>query len=507
MSKAVANAPLAREAWELELKAMLVRYRHDPEMFVDTCIRWGEGELAGEKLRKWQRSILRELGAALRAAPQNANTLIASAILRIAVASGHGIGKSALIALIILWAMATCVDCRGTVTANTANQLIQKTWAELRKWHRNSVVEHMFTCNATSLVSTDPKHEKTWRIDATPWSANNTEAVAGLHNKGKRLLLIFDEASAIDDKVWEVADGAQTDADTEIIWVVFGNPTRSTGRFRECFRRYRGLWTIRRNIDNRTVEGTNKQFLDGFVALYGEDSDIVKVRVKGEFPSQSVKQFISENDAREAAKRHLREHQYKFAPVIIGVDPAWTGNDEFVIYMRQGLWAKILKRIPYNDDDVAMAQIIADYEDELGADAVFIDYGHGTGIYSVGKNWGRKWQLFNFGVPLGQGHPSGCYNSRARIWKDMKEWLKEGGAIENVEELIQDLTGVETVPRLDGALQLESKEDMKERGLPSPNLADALALTFAYPVKPRIGSERDSDTGTFLRSKSDRPEF
>ncbi len=506
MPKSAAQQPVTQHAWELELKAALVEFAHDPEGFADTCIRWGEGELKGKKLRMWQRSILRELGEALRKAPQNADTLIASAIVRIAVASGHGIGKSALIAIIILWAMATCVDCRGTVTANTKNQLTQKTWAELAKWHRNSVVAHMFTCNAMSLVSTDPKREQTWRIDATPWSANNTEAVAGLHNQGKRLLLIFDEASAIDDKVWEVADGAQTDADTEIIWIVFGNPTRSTGRFRECFRRFRAFWTIRRNIDNRTVEGTNREFLDGFVALYGEDSDIVKVRVRGEFPSQSVLQFIGELDVREAAKRNLREHQFKHAPLVIGVDPAWTGADEFVIYMRQGLRSKILKRIPYNDDDVAMAQLIADFEDELEADAVFIDYGHGTGIYSIGKNWGRKWQLFNFGVNLPKSHPSGCLNNRARIWKDMKEWLKDGGVIENIEELIQDLTGVEVVPRVDGCLQLESKEDMKARGLPSPNLADALALTFAHPVKPRVGSERDSDTGHFIKGKTDRPE-
>ena len=111
MPKSAAQQPVTQHAWELELKAALVEFAHDPEGFADTCIRWGEGELKGKKLRMWQRSILRELGEALRKAPQNADTLIASAIVRIAVASGHGIGKSALIAIIILWAMATCVDC------------------------------------------------------------------------------------------------------------------------------------------------------------------------------------------------------------------------------------------------------------------------------------------------------------------------------------------------------------------------------------------------------------
>lgn len=473
------------EEYERELKRDIMSFHHDPEGFADYAFRWGHGDLKGEKLRKWQRAILRELGERLRASPKNRETLIASAIVRIAVASGHGIGKSALIAIIILWAMATCTDCRGTVTANTASQLMTKTWPELKKWHRNSRVEHWFTCNATSLVSTDPAHEKTWRIDATPWSANNTEAVAGLHNKGKRLLLIFDEASAIDDKVWEVADGAQTDKDTEIFWVVFGNPTRSTGRFRECWRKYRDLWPIRRNIDNRTVEGTNLEFLEAFVKIHGEDSDIVKVRVRGEFPNQSVLQFISEEDARVATRRHLRKNEYDFAPKILTLDNAWTGEDEGVIGLRQGLWFKVLKRFPRNDNDVMIAQMLARLEDEHQADAVVIDIGFGTGVYSCGVTWKRDWQLFNFGINLPRG--TGYLNERARVYDEAKKWLKNGGVIENIEELISDLTGIEVVPRTDGVLQLESKKEMKARGLPSPNLADALVMTFAFDVKPKVG--------------------
>ena len=497
---------MTKEEFERELKRDIDSFAHDPEGFADYAFRWGSADLAGEELRQWQRLLLRELGEALRAAPLNRETLIASAILKIAVASGHGIGKSALIAIIIIWAMATCVDCRGTVTANTASQLMTKTWPELKKWHRNSRVEHWFTCNATSFVSNDPKHEKTWRMDATPWSANNTEAVAGMHNKGKRLLLIFDEASAVDDKVWEVADGAQTDADTEIIWVVFGNPTRSTGRFRECWRKFRNLWPIRRNIDNRTVEGTNKKFLNEFVETHGEDSDIVKVRVKGEFPSQSVLQFISEDLARQAAKRNLRLADYDFAPKVLTLDNAWTGGDEIVFAIRQGNWSKILKRLPRNDNDVVIAQILAQFEDDYQADLVVIDLGFGTGVYSIGKNmWKRNWQLFNFGVNLPKS--SGILNERARIWLDMKQWLQNGGVIENIEELIADLTGVEVVPRDDGVLQLESKKDMKERGLPSPNMADALALTFAYPVvsKVRANTIQSWEAGVG-RAKTNRQE-
>src|SRR5690606_34243518 len=92
-----------------------------------------------------------------------------------------------------------------------------------------------FTVTATAYFSKDPTRERTWRIDAVPWSEKNPEAFAGLHNKGKRLLMIMDEASAILDVIWETAEGALTDSDTEIIRLAFGNPTRNIGRFRECF--------------------------------------------------------------------------------------------------------------------------------------------------------------------------------------------------------------------------------------------------------------------------------
>ena len=99
----------------------------------------------------------------------------------------------------------------------------------------------MFEMSATALYSEDAEHEKTWRIDAIPWSENNPEAFAGLHNKGKRILIIFDEASAIADVIWETIQGALTDSNTEIIMAVFGNPTRNNGRFYDCFHQYRAF--------------------------------------------------------------------------------------------------------------------------------------------------------------------------------------------------------------------------------------------------------------------------
>jgi hypothetical protein len=367
------------------------------------------------------------------------------------------------------------------VTANTENQLRTKTWPEIAKWARLSLTREWWNVPAMSIYSAEPGRDKSWRADAIAWSENNTEAFAGLHNKGKRIVLVMDEAAAIADKVWEVSEGALTDEDTEIIWLAFGNPTRNTGRFRECFRRYRHLWQTMQ-IDSRTVEGTNKEYLDELVATHGEDSDIVKIRVRGQFPSQSVKQFISSKDVDAAFGRHLDLRAYGFAPKILTLDNAWEGDDEGVIGLRQGLRFQILATFAKNDNDIDIAQKLAALEDEHQADAVFVDAGYGTGVVSAGKTMKRQWRLVWF---AGESADPGCLNKRAEMWKLARDWLKEGGSIQSDQVLADELAAPATVSRLDGKIQIESKKDMKARSLPSPNRADALVLSFAFPVRAK----------------------
>lgn len=463
--------------------------RFNPKRWSRVAWDWGVGALEKHQgPRDWQDDINGIIGDHL------ANPATRYQPLQISVASGHGIGKSAEMGMLSNWAMSCWDDARIVTTANTEGQLRTKTAPEIGKWFRTSLTAHWFDVQAMSIKSRDPLHGDSWRQDFIPWSEHNTEAFAGLHNEGRIILLLFDEASKIHDKVWEVAEGALTDENTVIIWIVFGNPTRNSGRFRECFRRFRHRW-VQRQIDSRTVPGTNKAYLQRLVDDHGEDSDLVKIRVRGQFPSQSAMQFISEKDADKARNVHLRPGQYNFAPVIIGVDPAWTGDDKLEIMLRQGLYSKSLASIARNDNDVEVANLIARLEDEHQADAVFVDAGYGTGIVSAGQVLGRTWRLIWFsGKPLDPGY----LNKRAEMWGQKKRWIKAGGAIDpHDEELYQDIVGPETVPRLDGKIQLESKEDMKERGLPSPNKGDALALTFAEPVAKKVahhGSGRPGHT-------------
>lgn len=476
--KAIATRPPAPPDPEDEIIELAAACQFDPAAWADVAFDWGEGELARFKgPRDWQGEVF----STIRDHLANPETRYQPCL--IAVSSGHGIGKSAGIGILSNWGMSCWADAKIVITANTLGQLRTKTAPEVGIWFRRSITSHWFDVQSTSIKATERGHEETWRTDFVTWSANNTEAFAGLHNYGRIIIVVYDEASGIDDKVWEVTEGALTDEDTVIIWIAFGNPTNNTGRFRECFRRLRHRWK-HFQIDSRTVPGTNKALFERWAEDYGEDSDFFKVRVRGMFPSAGPKQFISTDDVDAAFGRHLREDQFGFAPVILGLDPAWSGDDELVIVKRQGLASWVLATMPKNDNDMQVGAILARLEDEHQADAVFIDAGYGTGIASYGKTVGRSWELVWFG---GRPFDPGCMNKRAEIWKEMRDWLKAGASIPKDDVLYQDLIGPETIARPDGKIALEPKEAMKERGQPSPNRADALALTFARPVvkKPR----------------------
>lgn len=463
----------------------IAKFTHDPLGFSKYAYPWGEAGTDLEKhdgLRTWQAELFTDICNHLKNPETRYQPLLISR------ASGHGIGKSAAIGILCNWGMSTCEDCKIVITANTEPQLRTKTMPEISKWFRLAINSHWFKPNATSIFTVDKTHEKSWRLDAVTWSKNNTEAFAGLHNLKKRIIVIFDEASSIDDIVWEVTEGALTDEETEILWIAFGNPTRNTGRFKDCFNKLKHRWNSKQ-IDSRTVEGTNKTQIQKWLEDHGEDSDFFKVRVRGMFPSASFKQFISLDDVDKAYGKIIPPDQYNFAPKIITVDPAWEGDDEFVISMRQGLKFTILRVIAKNDNDFQMATLIANLEDEHNADAVIVDAGYGTGIISAGKTMGRDhWMLVWFSEA---SNDEGCINIRSEMWKKAKQWIKDGGAIPEDPVLHQELISPEAIPRADGKLQIESKKDMKSRGIPSPNRADSLILSFARPV---VAKSKQSET-------------
>jgi hypothetical protein len=480
---------------EPTLQEQVAKWSLDPSGYALFAFPWGQpGPLENERLRQWQIKALKQIRDHLQDPAKRHQPC------RIARASGHGIGKSAEIGIISCWALDTCEDARVVITANTEQQLVTKTSPEVSKWRRMSITSEWWKPSAMSIKSREPGHEDSWRLDFVTWSKTNTEAFAGLHNKGKRIVLIMDEGSGIDDKVYEVAQGALTDEDTEIIWIVLGNPTKNTGRFRECFAKERHLW-LTDQIDSRDVEGTNKTYLQSLIDTYGLDSDIVRVRVLGQFPSASSLQFIGTDLVEEAVKREIEEGAILSSdPVIFGVDHARFGDDHSTLAIRQGRDAK---RRPWRRWHGADSMTIAgDINNEIHRwmpDAIFIDAGgpNAGGVIDRLRQLNRdtQWEQMIFEINFGTTQPGmtalfnneervRVANKRAQMWQRMKTWLAKG-AIPDEQQVKDDLTGVEYSYNADQAIMLEKKEHMKARGLASPDDADALALTFAEDVPPR----------------------
>jgi len=385
--------------------------------------------------------------------------------------------NSALSAMLIKFVLDTRPYSKGVVTANTGDQLKTKTWAELGKWHNLSVTRDLFEYTSTkgNMTIKSVFAPESWRCDAMTCREENSEAFAGLHAATSTPFYLFDESSAVPDKIFEVAQGGLTDG--EPMFFLFGNPTRNTGFFRNVFGRLAHRWQTKK-IDSRGVEGTNKKLLDDWINDYGIDSDFVKVRVRGIFPSASVTQLIPTDLVEAAMIKELRPDQFEFAPRVLGIDVAWYGDDRNVIYYRQGLSAVKLWE-GREVSSVTIAGMVARFINDYNIDATFIDAGMGNGVIDQLRALGYS----PIPVYFGEASTSAAYkNKRAQMWGDMRDWLKEGPSIPDDSELLEDLTAPEYFMTLKGEIQLERKEDMKKRGLSSPDQGDALALTFAEPV-------------------------
>ncbi len=442
----------------------------DPLTWVRTIFPWGEkGTLLEHETGpdKWQVDVLEAL---------RDGSLHAKRSTRIAVASGHGIGKTALTAWVILWFMSCRPHPGMRVTANTMNQLSVVTWRELAKWHKLMANKHWFEWTATKFYH--KAHAETWFAPAVPWSENNSEAFAGLHEN--HVLVLFDEASGISDVIWEVVEGAMTTPGA--FWLCFGNPTKNTGRFRECFSggRFADRWKTM-HVDSREAKKTNKEELKEWEETYGEDSDFFRVRVRGVFPRQGAMQFISGEMVREAVKRKVEVP--RGAPKIMGVDVARYGDDESVIARRHG--RRLEPLMTFRElDTMQLAAEVGKMINTYRPDITFVDdVGVGAGVVDRLLQLGYNVIGVNGGTSPEASNKAVYTNKRAEMWGRMRDWLASGEIPADVE-LMSQLVGPEYEYSNKMQIMLEKKESMKKRGLDSPDRADALALTFAFDVIP-----------------------
>jgi hypothetical protein len=484
--------------WEALLIEDIAQYETDPLGYVRFAFPWGEkgGPLEHKRILDWQEKVLTDLGEgvlSIAEAIAEAERLEQEAEIEAyqdATSSGHGIGKSALTSWIVLWAMCTFEDTRGIVTAGTDTQLKTKTIAELSKWYRMCICKDWFILTASALYSAIPAHAKTWRMDFISWNESNPDAFAGLHNEGKRILVIMDEASQIPEAIVEVVKGALTDAMTQIIFMMFGNPTRTGTPFYDCWGRFSRRWKTRK-IDSSTVEITNKTQINGWLEDYGFESDFYKVRVRGEFPSVGSMQFIPTDLVQEARKREVEA--LPSDPGIVMVDVARFGDDNSVIGFRRGRDAKSVPWKRYlNIDTMTLASEVAAYANENNAAAIMVD---GTGIGAGVVDRLRQLKLPR-GCRVYEVHFGGKANNAikpddetARFANHITEmayhlrtWLKKG-AIPDDDSLERQLTTREYGYDADNAFLLEKKQDVKKRLKMSPDDFDCLALSFHVPVR------------------------
>ena len=454
---------------------------------------WGKKghRLEHKTIRQWQKDYLHDLGEAVRSRnfdPTGKNGHTTVDAVRIAVASGHGIGKSALSAMVLLWAHSCWPESRFIVTANTAAQLRNRTWAALGEWLAMSILGHRSTYLASQSMMRlyANSHPNSWDVVGATAAKENAEALQGQHSYTLSGFMA-DEASGIAPEIPEAVKGAMVGGMGMMLY--FGNPTRNSGPLYDCFHKERDIW-IRRKVDSRTVEDTEGPQQQQWLELYGEDSDFFRVRVRGEFPKTSAVQFY-EGDLIDFCFDQFFYTPTVRDPLVYQCDVAHTGPDNSVLIKRHG--RKILPDIIANPTwrveqfgNIIIAEALKE-----NPDAIFIEE-TGVGAGLVGQ------VRASVNCPVHGIHPAGKSpdphygNMRAYCGGMLREAMKAGLDLprrtetEHADSLYDDLMQLEYGHRVgDNALMFERKDEALKRGIASPDFHDALAIGFAFPTRFR----------------------
>ena len=303
------------------------------------------------------------------------------------------------------------------------------------------------------------------------YGADNPEAMRGVRLDG----VVLDEVADIKPETWrEVLQPALAD---RLGWALFIGTPHGINLFSELFFKGRdladwhsALYTV------YDTEALNANEVERY--RQSVDENTFKREMLCDFAASGDDQLMSLTDVNEACRRHLRQEEYSYAAKVMGVDPARFGDDRSVIFCRQGLYAQ-QPQVFRGLDNMALADKVAQQIELFRPDAVFIDAGNGSGVID------RLRQLHHDVIEVHfSGSPSAAryLNKRAEMWFELRDWLRAGGAIPDLVDLKQDLAAPTYKFTPADKIQLESKDDIKGRGLPSPDLGDALALTFAFPV-------------------------
>jgi hypothetical protein len=398
--------------------------------------------------------------------------------------SGHGVGKSAAEAILIIQYMSTRAFCKIPCTAPTKHQLYDVLWSELSKWHthmmKNSAGElfgSMFQWTKERFFHKGDQEKERWFAVARTANKDKPEGLQGFH--ADYVLRIVDEASAVDDSVHETMEGNTGIYETKEF--LAGNPTRNDGNFFDAFYKARGLyktftWSC---LDSPIAP---KKFIDKIVARYGVDSQVYVIRVLGKHFLGEGDSYIPYHLAYEATYRDVPLD--KTAPIVMGVDVARYGDDDTVIAIRQGdiFFPLHVFSKKSTMETVGHIRILARH---FKPAQIFVD--------EIGLGAGVKDRLEELGYPVTGVNVAEApaqdgqqfVRLRDELWGNMRVWLESRrGKLSDNEDL--DLVSELTTPKFkitsDGKIKIESKDELKRRQKASPNRADACLMTFAQPI-------------------------
>ena len=466
MSALISSASLSASQTE-RLRELILTWRSDPARYVT--------DVFGVTPEPWQAEALRLL------AEQD----------RVSIRSGHGVGKSALDAWAIFWFLSCYYPAKIPCTAPTAHQLEDVLWAELAKWHRKmpAPLQGQFEVKSDRVVLTAAPNES-FAVARTA-RKENPEALQGFH--ADHLMFVIDEASGVEEIIFEVAEGALSTPGAKVLMTA--NPTRTSGYFYDSHHRMRRHWATMR-VSCEESSRVSREYIEQMAEKYGRDSNIYRVRVLGEFPTSDDDVVIPLELCTAAVGRDVEPSGEK---IIWGVDVARFGDDRTTLAKRCGnRQLEPVKAWQGKDLMQTVGLIVLEYEqagkekpDEIVVDSI----GIGAGVVDRLKEMGLPVRGVN--VAEAPAVRDRYLRLRDELWFRGREWLA-GRDVKlcDDDELIGELTTVKYSITSSGKLKVESKDEMKKRGLRSPDKADAWLLTFG--TSDTVRKKRKSNPGAGL---------
>jgi phage terminase large subunit len=449
----------------MQLSELILTYEKHPDLFVE--------DLLGVTPQDWQREVM---------------TAVAKGQRRCSIRSGHGVGKSSCASWLMIWFLLTRYPVKVVVTAPTASQLFDALFAECKRWIKElpTPIKSLLEMKSDRIELGSSPTEAF--ISARTSRSESPESLAGVH--ADHVLLVVDEASGVPESVFEAAYGSMSGKDATTI--LLGNPTRSSGYFYETHTRLRDSWWTKQVscLDSPLV---SPDFIQEMELKYGPQSNAMKVRVYGEFPTAEDDTLISLHAVEQASKRVVE--QPEGTPVVWGLDVARYGDDASVLCIRQGRhlielhsWKKLsLMELAgrvldlLNSADEPPEEILVD---SIGLGAGVLDRLRELDISARGVN-----------VSESPAMADRYANLRAELWDLTKSWFGEEVQIPNDDSLIADLTAPRYSFNSSGKMIVESKAETKKRLGRSTDFADSLVLTFASTAAGASGQYRRKKRG------------